>query len=243
LRWLKKRGCYYITWTEHGRSRERSTGTADRCQAEIIFVHWLQARRRRDGPRDPSEILVTDVLADYARQREAKVSAPRIGCAIDALLPFWEGRVVGDVTPRTCGAYERHRAPCLPGTVRRELGVLQAAINLSNENGDLTRTVKVLLPEKPEPRDRWLTPDQVARLIRAARTPQARLYLPLFIVIAIYAGRRKGAILSLRWPQVDLERGFIDFEQGKPTRSGRAKSRSRRNCWATFAAPDAAGPI
>jgi hypothetical protein len=27
LRWLEKRNCYYITWTERGRSRERSTGT------------------------------------------------------------------------------------------------------------------------------------------------------------------------------------------------------------------------
>ena len=49
-----KRKCFYITWTEHGRSRERSTGTADREQAEVIFAEWLQLRGRRDGPSDPA---------------------------------------------------------------------------------------------------------------------------------------------------------------------------------------------
>jgi integrase len=49
-------------------------------------------------------------------------------------------------------------------------------------------------------------------LIRASRTRQARLYLPLFILIGLYTGRRKEAILSLRWPQVDLNAGRIDFD-------------------------------
>jgi hypothetical protein len=31
----------------------------------------------------------------------------------------------------------------------------------------------------------------------ATKTPQARLYLPLFILLGIYTGRRKEAILSL----------------------------------------------
>ena len=45
-----------------------------------------------------------------------------------------------------------------------------------------------------------------------SRSAQTRLYLPLFILIGLYTGRRKEAILSLRWPQVDLEAGMIDFE-------------------------------
>jgi integrase len=36
--------------------------------------------------------------------------------------------------------------------------------------------------------------------------------MPLFILIGLYTGRRKEAILSLRWPQVDLDSGRIDFE-------------------------------
>jgi len=87
----------------------------------------------------------------------------------------------------------------------------------------ITRTVAVELPERPEPRDRWLTRMEAANLIRAARTPQARLYLPLFILLGLYTGRRKEAILSLRWPQVDLQAGRIDFEV-----AGRRRTNKKR---------------
>lgn len=95
LRYLAKRKCFYITWTERGRSRERSTGTADRERAEILFAEWLQRRGRRTGPRDPASILITDVLNEYAQQRGPRVSAPaRIAFAVLALADFFEGNSV-----------------------------------------------------------------------------------------------------------------------------------------------------
>lgn len=221
LRWLAKRGCWYVTWTEHGRSRERSLGTADRDEAEVRFAEWLRARGHRGGPRDPAEVLVTDILADYALERGPKTAAPeRIGYAVTRLTDFWAGNTVGDVTPQACARYAATRSA---GTARRELGVLRAAINYAHRSGRLTRTVSVDLPERPESRDRWLTRSEVARIIRKARTPQARLYMPLFILLAVYTGRRKEAILSLRWPQVDLEAGRIDFEA-----PGRRRTNKRR---------------
>jgi integrase len=212
LRWLAKRNAYYITWTERGRSRERSTGTADREQAEIVFAEWLQLRGRRNGPSDPAKILVTDILDRYQQARGPKVAAPgRIAYAVEALTDFFEGNTLADVTAHTCARYVEKRGRS-KGTIRRELGVLRAAANYAHKSGVVTRPVAVELPERPEPRDRWLTRIEAARLIRAARTPQARLYLPLFILIGVYTGRRKEAILSLRWPQVDLDARRIDFE-------------------------------
>src|SRR5262245_59859583 len=73
LRWLAKRQSFYITWTEHGRSRERATGTPDRAQAEIAFAEWMQRRGRREGPCDPAAILVTEVLNEYQEQRGPKI--------------------------------------------------------------------------------------------------------------------------------------------------------------------------
>jgi integrase len=212
LRWIDKRRCFYITWTERGRSRERSTGTANREQAEVVFAEWLQLRGRRDGPSDPSAILVTDVLAHYLQQRGPKIATPeRIAYAALALTDFFEGNTLADVTPQTCGRYGEKRGRS-QGTIRRELGVLRAAINYAHRLGMITRPVPVELPERPKPRDRWLTRQESARLLRAARTPQARLYMPLFILLGLYTGRRKEAILSLRWPQVDLKAERIDFE-------------------------------
>jgi integrase len=223
LRWLDKRKRFYIVWTERGRSRERSTGTADREQAQIKLAEFLQERTRRAGPRDPSQILVTDILNEYQQHRGPKVAAPaRIAYAVLALTDFWEGNSVADVTPKTCSRYSETRGRSA-GTVRRELGVLRAAIQYAHKNGHLTRPVAVELPERPEPRDRWLTRKEAARLIGASRTPQARLYLPLFILIGLYTGRRKQAILGLRWPQVDLDAKTISFEV-----AGRRRTNKRR---------------
>jgi len=226
LDFLKKRRCNYIVWTEGGRSRQRSTGTTDRACAEIALAEFLHLRTRSAGPRDPAEILVTDVLADYAEEVGPTTSAPwRIGCAIDALTPVWQGRTVAQVTKETCKRYVTVRARS-NGTARRELGVLRAAINHAHREGRLTRTVAVHLPANAEPRDRWLTRSEAAALLRAAlREPRVRLYLPLFLLIGLYCGRRKEAILSLRWPQVDLDSGQIDFRTPEAPMTNKRRGR------------------
>jgi integrase len=166
---------------------------------------------------------VTDILTDYSNERGPKVAAQvRIAYAVLALTDFFEGKTVADVTPQTCSRYAEKRGRSA-GTVRRELGVLRAAINHAHKSGRITRPVGVELPDRPEPRGRWLTRNEAARLIRAARTPQARLYLPLFILIGLYTGRRKEAILSLRWPQVDLDARTINFDV-----AGRKRTNKRR---------------
>jgi integrase len=203
LRYLKKRGCFYIVWTERGRSRERSTGTTDRQLAEIALADFIHQRSRDAGPRDPAAVLVTDVLADYAQERGEETASPwRIAAAIKGLVPFWQGRTVAHVTRETCRAYTKARVRSV-GTMRRELGVLRAAINHAYKAGRLTRVVFVSLPDSPEPRDRWLTRREAALLLHAAlREPRVRLYLPLFVLVGLYTGARKEAILSLRWSQV-----------------------------------------
>jgi integrase len=226
LRFLDKRGCYYIVWTEGGRSRERSTGTANRQQAEIALAEFINIRTRDAGPRDPSQILVTDVLADYAEEHAQDTAAPwRIAAAVKPLVEFWQGRTVQDVTRETCKAYSRVRERSA-GTVRRELGVLRAAINHGHRAGRLTRIVAVHLPDKPEPRDRWLTRSEAAALLRAAlNEPRVRLHLPLFIVLGLYTGARKEAILSLRWSQIDLENGRIDYNTPGARRTNKRRAR------------------
>jgi integrase len=212
LYWHRNRECWYIAWTERGRSRERSTGTADREPAQIALAEFLRQRDRNAGPRDPAEVLVTDLLTEYSAERGPKVTAQnRVAYAVLALTDFFEGNSVANVTLQTCARYSEKRGRS-PGTVRRELGVLRAAINHAHRNGRITRPVAVELPDRPEPRDRWLTRQEVARLIRASRTPHARLYMPLFILIGTYTGRRKEAILSLRWPQVELAARTINFD-------------------------------
>lgn len=234
LRFIERSDTWYITWTERGRDRQRSTGTRDRAHAEIIFAAFLGGRCAKRGPRDPGEILVTALLADYLAERGPHIIASeRVYYANEALVPFWTGKTAAEVTPETCKAYCRKRGVS-NGTLRRELGVLSAAINHAHAEGRITRKVTVYRPEKPEARDRWLTRSEAAMLLSASCWRQERsagslqyrsYYLRLFILLGLYTGRRKEAILSLRWPQVDLVNGTIDFRRpGQPeTKKKRGK--------------------
>lgn len=228
LKFNRERGRYYVVWFEVGSRKQRSAGTADREEAEAFLAEFLRQRRLRQhaGPRDPSEFPIADALDLYGELHGPTTADPaRIDHAILALLPFWGESMVGDISDETCRAYCDDRGKA-DGTMRRELGTLRAAVNFAHRKGRITHVPAVWLPDKPEGKDRFLTREEVARLLNAARTGRSdtRLYLPLFIMLAIYTGARKEAILSLRWPQVDLDRRRIDFRRpgARRTSKGRA---------------------
>ncbi|MEO1192394.1 MAG: site-specific integrase [Pseudomonadota bacterium] len=164
-----------------------------------------------------------DLLADYVDVRGPELAAPeRLAYAGQALGAFWSGKTA-DQVPGHLMAYRQTRNVS-DGTLRRELGVLRAALNHAVQTGVMIRAIAVPMPPPPPPKDRFLQRNEVAALIRAARRePKARSYLPLFILLGYYTGQRKGAILSLRWSQVDLSARRIDFNS-----PGRRQTNKRR---------------
>lgn len=230
LKWLDKRGSFYIVWYEIGRERLKATGTADSRQAQEYLAEFIRDRRSREGPSgpvDPGQFPIADALDLYGRLHAPNTSDPaRIGYAIGALLPYWGDNMVGHITEETCRRYGEARGR-KPATIRRELGTLKAAVEFARKKGYLTHTPEVWLPTKPEGKDRWLTRHEVARLLNAARTGRGdvRLYLPLFILLGVYTGARKGAILGLRWPQVDMDAKRIRFAPEGEKRTNKRKAR------------------
>ncbi|MCA1939364.1 MAG: site-specific integrase [Caenispirillum bisanense] len=144
------------------------------------------------------------------------------------LLDGWIGRSVSDITKATCQEYttNRREAGVKDGTIRRELSVLSAALGHARDAERLKERPKVWMPPPGAGKERWLTRQEAARLLRAAHAePQARAHLPLFIMLGLYGGARKSAILGLRWPQVDLNAARIDWRD--PTQRQTNKRRSK----------------
>src|SRR4051812_32191359 len=84
-------GTYYIHWSEDGRSRERPTGTGKFREANLGLARFLKVREANNGPRDPSEMMVTDILDDYARERGPEIiAAARVGYAGKRLTAWWK---------------------------------------------------------------------------------------------------------------------------------------------------------
>lgn len=226
LKYREDRNAYYIYYTDaQGCTRQRSTGTNDLKEAELVKAKF-DIKQGSVAPN--SNGLITDVLTSYALSVEdnAEIAAPeRIGYALTPLIEFCGHRSVDDINTAFCKDYAawRQRPRKVPagkggtssrtvqisdGTVRRELTTLRAAVNAGCPGHGAT----FWLPRIPDPRPRWLRRHEAAALLRAARRLSiAREHLSLFIVIGLWTGRRKEAILSLKWSQVDLDTGMVDF--------------------------------
>ncbi len=222
----ERNGRWYIRDGDH----RLSTGTRDSAAAEAALARYIAEKGRPAGPGDPDKVTVAAVLDLYGTEHapHAADGGERIGYAIQALLPVLGSLPVASLTGAVCRRYAKARGVAT-GTVRKELGTLQAAIGYCVHEGYLTSGRQVTLPPKPPPRDRWLTRDEAARLIRAAyRNPKAR-HLARFILIALYTGSRTGAILGLRFGP-HTGGGWIDTERGIIYRraAGEAETKKRQ---------------
>ena len=226
---------YYIHWHDGERQRKRTTGTGEPREADKIFARWLLDQKDQeqfgigDRPRYPHEAPIAEVLSRFADERgpEVRVRA-RIGYAVKRLMAWWGDRCVDAIIPVTCNAYRdaRLKQGVALATIIKELSTLRAALRWAKKNGRLITIPDVITPPKPEGRDRFLSRNEAARLLWAARQePKSRLHLPLFILLGLYTGARSEAILTLKWfPQVNLEAGTIDYNPPGRTRTKKGRA-------------------
>lgn len=207
---------------------DRSTGCKRREDAGKALAAYIANKGRESVANDPANLTCADALAFYAEEYAVTVSAPeRIGYAIEALLPFWAALKVSHVKGETCRRYAKTRKaivkrdengdpiewrPISSGTIRRELGTLQAALRYCHKEGILTSAPTVTLPQKPEARERWLTRNEAAKLLWTAYRGQRAAHLSKFILIGLYAGTRKDAILRMGFEPNTLG-GWFDLER------------------------------
>lgn len=235
------------------RGRERSTripvrGRAEEAQAQGALADFIR-EQGKSGPqqrRDPSEVRIADVLDDYATEHAPNtVGSETIGYNIDALLPFWGDKVVSEITPVNVTAYaktrrvklplrgsgddreteaDRRYRPIKPATVNRELTTLQAACGHAVSEKRLTEAPTITFLDAGPGKDRWLTRDEVAGLLRAARSMErARKNLPKFILLSVYIGGRAGAIQDLAPEQINLARQWVDLNPPERKRTNKRR--------------------
>lgn len=236
-------------------------GEHDRGGAEKALAAHVGAKftvRKRES--DPARLSVAEVLTAYGAERAPNVGAPAtIGHAISALLPFWADKTLADVRLDACNRYGDYRRrkiwrgnPIGDGTIRRELGVLTAAINYWHEaHGPLTSVPVVSMPGVPGSRTRWLTRSEAALLLAgalgfyreawcdvASRKERVRWrrnrkaisrHLARFILLGLATGSRRGALLDVQWI-ANTTGGWIDVDRGVMHRraEGAGESKKRR---------------
>ncbi len=143
------------------------------------------------------------------------------------LLPeFGKDLLVRRLSGEKIARYEARRIGEVSAyTVANELAVLRHMLRLANKWGYLDRVPLIELPKKPEGRQRYLSKDEIPRLIAACARSQNR-YLDCIVTLAINTGMRKGEIVGLEWGRVDLEAddGFMAKVTLYKTKNGKPRS-------------------
>lgn len=191
---------WYTAWTRRRVWWRRSVG---------------MARRFHDAGKAADHELARHVLEPYWNEHGRYASYPtRIRYAINHLEKFWGETRVGEITREQCRRYIAwRREHAKEPTIRYEMLILRAALGHAFKQGRLNTIPDVEVPPNVPPRDRWLRPEEIRRLLAECHLPHLRL----FVTIAVGTGARSGAILDLTWSQVDLKRGRIDFNPpGRP---------------------------
>jgi len=97
------------------------------------------------------------------------------------------------------------------GTIIREIVTLRAALKWAKAEDWIEDVPDLPMPvSAPPPRDRWLTKDEVRKLLANAMA----FHIKLFILLALKTAARRGAILDLCWSQIDMETRRIDYGRG-----------------------------
>jgi hypothetical protein len=135
-------------------------GEAEKRLAAYIGEKHQPSRAARDIER----IDIADVLSIYLEDCGPRIADQlKLERQIGRLNDFWGGKMLSQVNAAGCRAYVQSRGKT--GGARADLETLRAAINHHGKEGLHYGTVRVALPQKGAPRDRWLTRDEAAQLI------------------------------------------------------------------------------
>jgi integrase len=209
---------------------ETSTGCRqdDLAGAEQALAQYVnQKHNPKEAVREghSNQAKIADCISIYWQERAQKLSRPNaIKKRLDTLLDFFGLHVVGDLNGSLQRQYAEYRGS--QSAARRELEDLAAAINhtLRDKVGGAIQQFRPVLPDQAEPRDRYLSRQEAARLIRTAWRarqrnrggtpgPYSSKHLARFILVALYTDTRAGAVCGAALVP-SIGRGYVDLERG-----------------------------
>lgn len=123
---------------------------------------------------------------------------------IQSLEKWWGDKLVSDITTANCRAYAATKSQ---SAARTDLQALSAAVSYwHREYGPLDRIPNIPKPPPNEPRERWLTRSEAARLVWQSRRVE---HLKRIILIGLHTGSRYGVIRRMEWNWIDLGAGTM----------------------------------
>lgn len=210
------RGGYCVSWRDGGKRRRYQLKACTRKEAE---AEALDVYRRQNLPKDGC--TVSELWAEYRKSLGSRPTARTLEYTGRAVLAHFGAYRPDHITKELCEDYrgKREGEGKALGSIHTELGHLRSALKYAVKIGLIDRAPHIWRPAKPSPKERYLSRDEINRLIDGCTGPHIRLAVTLLLGTA----GRVGAILDLEWQRVDFERGTINLRLADShTRKGRA---------------------
>ena len=190
----EKSAHWYASISVPGRARiRRSTGTADKAQAQRIHDEW-----RAEAWQDRA----TDAGKTWQQAAASWLSAETRGASDKYLVrAFTDALGNPALSEITTDALTRALGPKSAGTWNRYRNIILAILHHAEAMGWLDKIPTIPSRKPPAGRTRWLTRDEWSRL--EAQLPDHLLAPARF---ALATGIRRANLLGLQWSQIDMQR-------------------------------------
>lgn len=194
---------------------------------------WAQATEAamREGRYFKTSEAKRHTLSDMVDRyiKDVLPSKPKNSSNTKRNLLWWKSKIgsytLAEVTPALIAQYRDQLLNSntdrgtkrSPSTVIRYLAALSHALTITMKEWgwiDDTPMRKVTKPTAPRGRIRFLDDDERQRLLDVCKKSKSK-HLYAIVVLAISTGMRHGEIVSLRWPQIDLQRGKLTLHETK----------------------------
>jgi integrase len=215
------RGKFAVVWHDGGRRFRHSLGVDSRADADRRLAQFIAAQTAaRSVGR--SSLTVAEAWSGYVASLGSKPSAVTASHQWKAIAPSFADRDASTLTEDDCSRYvdSRRKLGRSDSTIWSELSRLRSALRWAEAKRLIDRAPKIWIPSQSPPRDKRMTREQVSALIAACEFPHIRL----FAILAATTGARMGAILSLEWSRVDLERGLIHYADPTVARTNKGRA-------------------
>ena len=214
------KGRYVVTWWVDGKRSRHRLDAQSRKEAEGEAIDVIRAQTVK---AEPNTIRLLWEL--YRKEKDGRRIAAAMEFEGRYLLPelghLRPDQLTVDLT-RAYVAKRRQtgmRGKTQDGTIWTELGHLRTVFIWAKRKGIISLAPDVERPEKPAPKDRWLTREEAELLIASAPAP----HIKLAIMLMLSTAGRVGAILELQWDRVDFANNSINL---RTTETGPRKGRA-----------------
>jgi integrase len=226
-----KRAAWGFTAQRDGKQIRRFREDWTKDDAERAFSEWtLGVETPSIATPPPAGMtfgqMVERFLAEKRAEKKRSIKDDEER-SVPLLTIFGKDAPVTSITTRGVAEYRvtrlgtksRRKTLLAPATVNRECALLRSILRMALAWEEITR-LPVFRMTKEEGKQRFLTDDEIARLLAACGESRNKLLLAM-VTVDLHTGLRKGELLGLTWEQVDFSRNVIAL--GRRTKSGKGR--------------------